>query len=347
MRYLDYYYNLDIKKISVFKRKLSLSPNTILGGSSMSGKTYLAFDYLKRLKEPFLYIDIADTRDIKYQDLQSFIDKNKIKHIVLDNYNNEFSLPNIGDIIIISNNYINNNFKYLDLKPLDYEEFILVQNYNANNTNYFNYFLKYGNLPINHKEILLSTQIQKLYKTNLNDIEYKIFTTLIQFSTLPIGYVTIYNYLKTKLKLSKDRFYKTIKTLKNNRYFFQLSKFNYPNATKKIYFYDFSLIEHFTEIDFAKRLENMVLLELLKIDENIYFLDEFTFYIPNQNKAIIPIAFINEDSFLDICDKLYSNSKKTDIKTIIFVTIGYEDKLNIESIRYESIPFWLWATSFD
>jgi len=344
MDLLNYYYNLDIQKIKTYDRKVALQPNTIVKGAPLSGKTYLVWDYLKQQTKNYLYIDDNDIRDITTDKLQVFIDSHDIMILAIDNYHKSFRLPNVDNIIIISNSYKNSSFTTIKLNGLDYEEFISFE-LPSSNANYFNHFIKQGTLPINHKNIFLSSQVQDIYKKRLDNVEFEVFAEFVAHTSSSVTNIEIFNKLKQRVKISKDKFYKSVAKLIDSGYIYQLQKHNAPNASKKIYSYDFSLFEHFKEINFANTLENMVYLELLHLNTTIFYTLELPFFIESQSLVIAPLAFINEDSFIELSDKIYNKCKKLNVKSVKFITVGYEDRLSIEEIKYESIPFWLWATS--
>jgi predicted AAA+ superfamily ATPase len=347
MDLLNYYYSLDIKKLKTYPRKIEPIPNSIIKGASHTGKSYLLFHYLKSLDEPYLYFDCRDFRQAQQIPFDRFIKENQITTLALDNYEGEFELPDIANIIITTQHFSDSRFELFELRGLDFEEFISFDTHTNSNHAYFNHFIKIGTLPHQHRALTLSVDIQKQYRSEFDTLEYEIFRTLIAKSASPISTIELYQELKQHIKISKDKLYKTVTKLMDASYFYQVSKLGYPNAAKKIYCYDFALIEHFSEIYFAHVLENMVFLELLKLNTELFYLDELSFLAPALGSVTISLAFINEDSFIDFCDRIYDQCKRLNITTVKVVTINYEDRLSIEAINYEAIPFWLWATSFE
>jgi len=116
------------------KASLSLNMNYFIFGPPGCGKSYLVFDYLKQYdSKEYLYIDLDDLRinEDTFVDIYAFVKKNKIKILIIDNYVQEMVLPNALDEvqkIYISQKNIKidyDNFKYIALGTLDFEEFLL------------------------------------------------------------------------------------------------------------------------------------------------------------------------------------------------------------------------------
>lgn len=150
MQLLEYFYNRDNTILNYHQRKFNIpdSNRVLLYGSPVSGKTSLILDYLMNYEiEESLYIDFKDPkfyfRDMIEEDIEGFIEANEIKILVLDHYKHNYFeyLPKVEKLIIVSSTYFNykEEFEYLNLPLLDYEEFFSFQK-RGTETQIFNLF---------------------------------------------------------------------------------------------------------------------------------------------------------------------------------------------------------------
>jgi hypothetical protein len=84
-------------------------------------------------------------------------------------------------------------------------------------------------------------------------------------------------------------------------------------------------------------LENMVFLEL---DEEVYYLDKASFYLPEHQKIILVYPFITEEGLVEKLKKLPKNIVFDKIEVI---TISNEFEINFKHKLIEVKPFWIWA----
>ena len=148
----------------------------------------------------------------------------------------------------------------------------------------------------------------------------------------------IYQILKKQKKLSKDKFYDEIETLQKDKVIFLVDKFNSSKAPKKVFSYNFGYKNALTyDKNIAGILENMVFLEL---DEEIYYLDNVNFYMPEIGKIILVYPFITE---IQLMDKLKKIPRNLDFDTIEVVTISNEFEVVYKNKKVEVKPFWIWS----
>lgn len=351
-------YDINFSKINFLERKKRItSSRTFIYGASKTGKSYLIFDYLSNFKaNEYLYIDLYDLRNDVLEDiqnLQKFIDEKEIKTLVLENFSNEFTLPNCENIVISNEekqeDFILKGFDTIYLQALDFEEYMLHDTKSQNETHSFNNFLKYGNLPEiiaieDNKKIKRVQEIIELFSKDNTD--FQIFKILALNIDEKKSLFQLFNSLKTKIKISKDRFYETCKTLeKKNRIFF-IDKFNQEKSAKKIYIYNHSFLNALTHTKkFKQEFTNMVFLEAFKEYKELFYLDNIDFYIKNESLAIVCIPFFNSFLSANILKKIVKTALEFEIKRIEIITISNSEKIKNQNIEIEAIPFYQWALS--
>lgn len=351
MDILETLYENKINFPTLFDRKVSItSKKTFLYGPKLVGKTSIIFNYLKENPLEYLYIDLEDFRYEKeeFYNIEFFLQKNKIPICIIENYIEGFPLPQVDTLILSSLYYISlKDFEYIKVMPLDFEEFLLFDTKHQNTTNSFNSFLKYGNIPeiIEYKEYKKNTrnkELIQLYDTNPNTKE--ILKLCIKSSGELKSPFWLFNILKKKMKISKDFFYKTIKDLEANHTIILVEKFDQPKAVKKIFCFNFALIDIVSsKKNFANLFSNMIFLELFNQNQPIYYLDYIDFYTPHNNSILISLPFYNTNAISKILSKIMRYIDVYKINKITIVTISHFDTLFIDTIEAQIIPFYEWA----
>ncbi len=351
MNILETLYENKINFPALLDRKITINQKyTFLYGPKLSGKTSIIYSFLNDISDEYLYIDLDDFRYEKEElfNLQSFILNNKIKICVIENYQNGFPIPKT-DIVILSNIYLISldNFTPLKVMPLDFEEFVLFDVKHQNATNSFNSFLKYGNSPEiidfkDYKKTTRNKELIKLYDTNSNVIE--ILRLFIKSSGELKSPFWLFNILKKNIKISKDFFYKIIKELENNHTIIFCEKFNQPKAVKKIFCFNFALIDIVSyKKNFANLFSNMIFLELFSQNQPIYYLDYVDFYTPYNNSIVMSLPFYNSNVISRILPKVLQYIEEYTINKITIVTISNFDSIYIDSVEAQIVPFYEWA----
>ena len=353
MKALEACYEFDFHKIEFLERKQRIThPKTILYGPPKCGKSYLIYDYLSHFKnDEYLYIDCNDYRNTKEDiliNLEDFIKENSIKVLILENLNFEVSLPNCDSIIITSNLQKKfSGFKSLQLMPLDFEEFLLHDSKHQNITHSFNAFLKYGNLPeiIHYDEYHKNKRTQeiiKLYTQNhLQEVILRLFFENIDEKK---SIHQLFTLMKKQYKISKDKFYEYCKIIKENNLIFFIPKYNQDKATKKIYSYNHALLNVVSHNKkFKNEFTNLVFLELNNRYENIFYLDNIDFYIPQEKLIILVLPFFNKLLINSIKKRISHAIDELKINKIQIITVGNDEILKINKCEVTVLPFYEWA----
>jgi len=353
MTSLEFCHELDFSKINFTERKVRIThPKTIIYGPPKSGKSYLIFDYLSNFdSKEYLYIDLNDYRNDKQEiveNLEEYVFRNKIKVIVLENYGFDFKIPFCDSVIISTSiNKTLTSYKNLYLTALDFEEFLLHENKNHNITQSFNHFFKYGNLPetIKYFELHILNKLQELLKNICKDeTSLEILKILLLNIDEKKSLNQLYQTLKSKIKISKDRFYEECKQLEDKNIIFFIPKFMQEKSSKKIYTYNQAL---FSAITHKKRLKNeltnIILLELINKYSDIFFLDYIDFYIPSKKSAYVSIPFFNSNFMQGQIKKIKKNMSEFDIKELTIITISNSEELIIDNLKVNVSPFYEWA----
>lgn len=328
---------------------------TVMIGMPKSGISSIIIDFLSTLKKgSYLYIDLSDPRVDKegLEKLELFIKKQKILHLVIENYTKDFTLPNIKNITLTSSDRLLKikNFKRLEVKPLNFEEFIGFQQRHFDSEHIFNTFTAYGNLPKNQtlNEYENIHYLQDNLKNALHDtLFYQLFSYFAINQSKAITFFKAYNFLKSNMKVSKDKLYKAALKLEQKGFLHYIQKYNLPNSPKKVYLSDFAYKSALTyKKDFLRLFENMVFCELSIHEEEIFYTDEIHFYLPNKNQAILCIPFLPPELILRRFAKIISILKSLQINSLQVVTIGNEGSERKDGILCEIVPFWEWALMF-
>lgn len=353
MKILQECYNISFSKIPFLERKEKITDNkTFVYGANKVGKSYLIYDFLSNFKQDeYLYIDFSDLRNNNiYEELdylQEFILKNQIKVLVLENIKTVFSLPKCEYIIISSlKNLDISGFSKIGLKALDFEEYLLFDNKHQNTTQSFNSFFKYGNLPETvfideHKRI---KRVQEIAVLNTKDLtDYEIFKILVENIDEKKSIFQLFNALKSRIKISKDRFYEVCKDFEEKQLFYFVSKYNQEKSAKKIYSYNPSFLSALNHNKkFKNEFSNMIFLELIKSNE-VFYLDNVDFYIKNKNLFILCIPFFNIDLNINLLKKVVKTAIEMNIEKIEIITVSNQSRIKNFDLNIEAIPFYEWA----
>ena len=355
MKTLENCYELNFSKINFMERKIRIThPKTIITGASKTGKSYLIYDFLSNFKtKDYIYIDLKDPRnDINEisNNLSFYLRQNQIKVLVLENFSFQFDLPYCDNIIISTNiPKVLRGFKNITVSALDFEEYLLHDHRHQNITQSFNSYFKYGNLSeiINideHKKVQRLQEIIKLQAQN--DTQFEILKLLFENIDEKKSLHQLFTILKTKIKISKDKFYETCKFLENNKTIYFVQKYDQEKATKKIYSYNHSFLNSISHNKkFKNEFTNMIFLELVDKYKEIYYLDNIDFYIKSKKLAIVGIPFFNTFLVNATLKKIYKIMEEYKIRELNIITISNDEKINHANLKINVIPFYEWALS--
>jgi predicted AAA+ superfamily ATPase len=300
-------------------------------------------------KNSFLYIDCDDIRlniEILNEDLNNFIAKNKITYLLLDNYKKNILIPSCEQIILSSlTAFAIKNFTSIELTTLDYEEYMGFDPKFDNEHNLFGRYLKYGSLPeISNIQGNTELHIQNLLKSHLSEKELILFKTLASMNGQKVSVHQLYIKLKTTIKISKDKLYEMFYQLHQKHFFYLIQKYNQPKSAKKIYMFDFTLKNVLTyNKDFNTLFANLVLLELKRNYQKIYYLDNLDFYMPEANIIIIAQPFSSPQQIEKKLQKIIQFGTENYLKEIIILTMNQNNNLGHIYPNYKTLSFTQWV----
>jgi len=357
MQLLEYFYDRNNEITTYQQRKFNISDSNriLIYGSPTSGKSSLVLDYLMNCNsEEILYIDFLDPkfqfRDIMEEDIEGFIEVNRIKILVLDHYSHEYFeiLPMVEKLIIVSDRLYEygDDFDYLEIPLLDYEEFFSFQK-KGTEIQAFNQFLRQGTLPILATDTRPKEQLfQNFIYSHFDKSEQKLLAILAHFNTSIVTTHQLYSYAKDRYKISKDLIYKQIKEFKERAIITFISDYN-NSSNKKLIFFDFALAKYLTLTqNFPKQFDTMVALSLIKHNIDIKTFSLMGYITPNKT-LIIPAPFEGESVFWKKAHKRFTSYKKAKIKKVYIITVTQYYNFQIEDILFEALPFYEWVVIND
>jgi len=356
MQILDYFQNQHPNADTFIHRKcqIPLNEDINLFGVRGSGKTALVLDHIEEEdEETKLYIDFQDPNlifnTLDTLTLQHYIDKNGIKLLILDHYEEGMlkSFPNVLRVIVITRISLNDKaFTALELFPLDYEEFLAFESSMVQNRG-FNNFLRSGTLPLLARTQKSATLSMKLFfQSSFSESEQKLLLILAQHHTKHLTTHQIYTYAKEQFKVSKDWLYKTMKTFTKEKLVLFIDD-RYQKSGKKMLLFDFAFAKYLTVGQpFILQFDTMIALALTKHNINVQTLGIHG-YVTKENELIIPAPFESEESLWVKSQSKFSIYKKYGIKKVTIVTVANTYEYDIEKLHFEALPFNEWSVIND
>lgn len=278
--------------------------------------------------------------------LKIFITKNNIKILILDHYNNQLLniMPLADMVIIISRIKLEINIletSFIELFPLDYEEFIGFSKSNHNSL--LNNFLKFGTLPEMAISISQSNdRMKKFFYNNFSGNEQKLLLILAKYSTQRVTINQIYLYSKEKFRISKDWLYKKMREFQDEKIVFFIEDKNHKSVKKMIMF-DFAFTKYLTlSQGFIIQFDTLIVLSLLK---HKYKFETFgnSGYITKNNELIILAPFDTEENIWKKTYLKHPLYAEHNIKNVTIVTITNRYNYEIKDIKFEGLPFEEWT----
>ncbi|CAA6814167.1 MAG: Putative helix-turn-helix containsing protein [uncultured Sulfurovum sp.] len=355
MEVLEYYQNKIPLSYDYTQRKciLTLAEDINLYGVRGSGKTSMLLNLLQEEENPVLYIDLQDPKlifdPLTSLQLQRFIDKEQIHLLVLDHYEEGYleKFPNVHRLIVISRIKLKSQqFKPIELFPLDYEEFLAFENSHIKNQG-FNHFLRLGTLPLIAQDPKHSTQLMKtFFLSSFNPNEQKLLLILAQHHTKHLTTHQIYTFAKEKFKVSKDWLYKTIKALTQEKLILFIED-RYEKSRKKMFLFDFAFAKYLTlGQPFIIQFDTMVALALIKHNIPVQTLGIHG-YVTQTNELIISAPFESEESLWLKSQTKFSLYQQYNIQKVTIVTVANSYTYNIDYLHFEALPFNEWSVIND
>jgi uncharacterized protein len=205
------------------------------------------------------------------------------------------------------------------------------------------HFFKMGSVPALLKSNR-STQLlaKDFLLSRFDPQEIRLLSLLAIHNTKELTINQIYTYAKKTFKISKDWLYKKIDEFLQEGIVYFIEDIS-KKGSKRVVLYDITLSSYLTtELNFGIHFESLVLLTLLKRDNEICALNANS-YIIHSDKLIIPAPFESEDSVWVKTQKIFSDIKKSGIKRVEIVTVSNSYRYTIEDVVFEALPYYEWS----
>lgn len=351
MKILNFFYENPPENKDIFTRKITLdNKNTLIKGAKKSGKKSLILGYLSAFKsEEYLFLDFEDLRfdEKTLSNLESFLQDKNIKALIFygvgKNFIYDFSkLSKHYQIIIASEFYSAHfaGFAEVELDFLDFEEFVSVSKKNLPVNSQVGAFLQTG------RSFLTQRALNEFLQTHFSRIKLEILRFVAENLGGEFSANTLYQRLKRTQKISKDSLYKAVSELEERgvlRFVAHESK-----RLKKAYFSDFALKNALCiDKNFKQLFENVVLTELFKLKTPIVY-DKFVdFYLKERQIAFIPSPALDIDLIKLRAKKILPKALESGILHIVFISLSTEQSFYENGVKFEVVPFDIWALSLD
>ncbi len=276
--------------------------------------------------------------------INSYCNENGITIVALDNYHEALRLPKVKQLIVASDTPYDLDLHPLQVRPLDYEEFLAYEP--KFDSTALNHFLQLGGYPAMHSVALDARHlyIQQMLKYALDDMELDIIGVIAKNSTLKLSAFSIYERLKNLRRISKDKLYKTLAGLIAKGYLHELGKFGHAKATKKLYLCDIAVKNALsTQKHFGRLFENLVFLEMFKSGFELYYMEGIDFYLPRHRRIVLCMPFGAQDALFKKIEAIESFIIEHDILHVEVVTVSSEGRLNHPFVTVQMLPFSEWA----
>jgi predicted AAA+ superfamily ATPase len=125
-----------------------------------------------------------------------------------------------------------------------------------------------------------------------------------------------------------------------------VEKFGQPNAPKKLFPYDFALVNMVRPTkDLLRTFETMIYLELYKRDYSVHYTNGIDFFIESKNEALLALPFATEEMVRGKISKLLVELRYHAVETVTIITMGLDTTIDFDTYSCQVIPFWTWAVS--
>jgi len=267
--------------------------------------------------------------------------------------------------------------EFLNFKEMDLDIKKLSTKSKARLMNYLGEYLKFGGYP----EIILENDINEKLKiikdyfdlTIYKDIidRYNIKNTrvvkwlinyLISSIAKEISLNKIYLNLKSRgTKISKNTLYEYFSMLEDSFFIFPLKKFEYSLKNEnlsipKVYVNDIAFLNLFSMEEYGKRMENIVLLEIIRKINKIPLIRVHYWKSPNRKEVDFVISEGKKvKMIIQVCYSLSDEkTKKREIDSLLMclnyfklkegliITIDEEGEKNINGKTIKLVPLWKW-----
>jgi hypothetical protein len=348
---LEEFYKTDLHPGHFVERKCQLEPGQSyqLNGIAKSGKSALLKHYLGQMKKSgYLYIDCKDVRievDGLNEALIRFCNQNDISCVVLDNYRDVFTLPNVTQLLIAcEEHYEIEGLETIRLYPLDYEEFLAYEH--KFDSTALNHFFQLGGFPAMHRipgEERIR-YIQESLQHALDGIEFDLMLLAAKMASQKVSAYMLYERLKNERKISKDMLYRKLEGLLEKGYLHAVEKFAHPRAAKKLYLCDAAVKNALTtQKHFGRLFENLVYLEMLKSGYEVTYGEGVDFYLPKERRVVLCMPFGNREMLFKKIESIEGFIITHSVERVEVVTMSTEGSLQHPFLTAEMLPFGVWA----
>lgn len=349
---LEKFYRQDLHAAGFVERKFfPPSHSFVLSGIALSGKTMLIKHYLlQHKKASYLYIDCSDIRidAVAFNaHIRSFCNTHDIHTVVLDHYRDELVVPTVAQRILISRHPLpKSGLMPYRLAPLDFEEFLGFER--KYDESALNDYLQLGGFPIMHKTPSEERNLllQRAFAQALGDIGFDLLRLAARVHTQKVSAHMLYTRLKSERRISKDMLYRHFDQMVTDGYLHTIAKYGHPRATKKLYLCDIALKNALVfQKHFGRLFENMVLTELVKHHDGIYYEEQIDFYLPELGRVILCMPFGTKDILFKKIEQAEAFIVTHGVSKVEVVTMSSEAALSHPFVEVEMIPFTQWALS--
>lgn len=349
MKILNFFYENPPEFKGLFERKIRLdNKHTLLCGALKSGKKALILNYLRDFKaEEFLFLNFKDLRfNLQaLEHLEIFLQDKAVKIIVFygidTGFNFDFSRLLSKYQFILASEFLSLNFKdfkKIKLDFLDFEEF-LSQNSTKNASQLGNY-LQNGRANVSE-----TIELNEYLKSHFNTLELEVFKFIALHLGFDFSVNALYAKLKKEMKISKDRLYECINLLYERGLIFFVP--HHQKRLKKAYFTDFAFKNALViQRDFSTLFANLVLCELFKFKEEIFYTKEFDFYLEKSKIGFICSALQDVDLLRLRARKILPKLLENEVFHVVFLTLSSQMQFFEQGVKFEILPFETWALSF-
>ena len=212
-----------------------------------------------------------------------------------------------------------------------------------------------------YSDLILFRDFIERHKIRNLDLARMIHTFMIQNYSKESSVRSLYNKLKTNIKVGKDTVYEYVTKLEDTMFFFFLRRYSNKvhlreSWPKKIYLCDTGLakIVRYSQ-DYGRLMENIVLLDLIrKRNKNpllevfyLKFTDGEIDFVLKEGLEIKQLIQVTYASGRDEIEKreiksLVKAGNELKCKNLKIITWDYEDKIEIDNKTIECIPLWKW-----
>ena len=212
-----------------------------------------------------------------------------------------------------------------------------------------------------YSDLILFRDFIERHRIRNLDLARMIHTFMIQNYSKESSVRSLYNKLKTNIKVGKDTVYEYVTKLEDTMFFFFLRRYSNKvhlreSWPKKIYLCDTGLakIVRYSQ-DYGRLMENIVLLDLIrKRNENplleffyLKFTDGEIDFVLKEGLEIKQLIQVTYASGRDEIERreiksLVKAGNELKCKDLLLITWDYEDEIKMDGKTIKALPLWKW-----